>query len=62
MYISGACAGFLKGVGEESTQSAGFEENTASKASGKQQAAAGSGGAASGFFFAELHAKPVGYQ
>jgi len=50
-FIAGACAGFLKGVGEESARSAGSEAT-----------AAGAGGAAPGKFLTALYAKPIGYQ
>ena len=53
---SGACAGLLKGVGEESARSAGSEA-TAAGAGG-----AGAGGAAPGKFLTALYAKPIGYQ
>ena len=33
LILSGACTGFLKGVGEESARSAGFEATAASEAS-----------------------------
>ena len=50
-YDTGACAGFLKGVGEELARSAGSEAN-----------AAGAGGAAPGKLLTALYVKPIGYQ
>ena len=51
MFHAGACAGFLKGVGEESARSAGSEAT-----------AAGARGAAPGKILTVLYAKPIGYQ
>ena len=52
---TGACTGFLKGVGEESARSAGFEATAAS-----EQVAAGVRGRSPRNFLTELYAKPIG--